>query len=44
MHGILIDKNPTKAIASAMTEPIFVEMADACLKVVEPQISDDESR
>lgn len=44
MRGILIDKNPTKAIASAMTEPIFVEMADACLKVVEPQISDDESR
>lgn len=43
MRGILIDKNPTKAIALAMTEPIFVEMADACLKVVEPQISDDES-
>lgn len=36
MRGILIDKNPTKAIALAMTEPIFVEMADACLKVVEP--------
>ncbi|XP_017885420.1 zinc finger HIT domain-containing protein 3 [Ceratina calcarata] len=37
MRGILADKNPTKAIASAMTEPIFVEMADACLKVVESQ-------
>lgn len=42
MRNILNDKNPTKAIALAMTEPIFVEMADACLKVVEPQISDDE--
>ncbi|CAL7947069.1 unnamed protein product [Xylocopa violacea] len=40
MRAILTDKNPTKAIALAMTEPIFVEMADACLKVVEPEIND----
>lgn len=37
MTAILKDPNPTKAIALAMTEPIFVELADACLKVVEPQ-------
>ncbi|KAK9310775.1 hypothetical protein QLX08_000075 [Tetragonisca angustula] len=36
MHGILTDKCPTKAIALAMTEPIFTELADACLKVIEP--------
>ena len=41
MRGILTDKNPTSAIASAMTEPIFVEMADACLKVVEPEVNDE---
>lgn len=40
MRAILTDANPTNAIALAMTEPIFVEVADACLKVVEP--SDDE--
>lgn len=27
--------DPTSAIAKAMTEPIFVEVADACLKIVE---------
>lgn len=37
MKAILKDPNPTKAIALAMTEPIFVELADACLKVAEPQ-------
>ncbi|XP_076244563.1 zinc finger HIT domain-containing protein 3 [Calliopsis andreniformis] len=36
MRAILTDENPTKAIALAMTEPVFVEMADACLKIVEP--------
>lgn len=41
MRGILTDKNPTSAIASAMTEPIFVEMADACLNVVEPEVNDE---
>lgn len=35
-RAILNDSNPTKAIALAMTEPIFVELADACLRVVEP--------
>lgn len=35
MKTILNDKNPTAAIALAMTEPIFVELADACLKIVE---------
>ncbi|XP_046834226.1 zinc finger HIT domain-containing protein 3 [Vespa crabro] len=35
INAILKDSNPTKAIALAMTEPIFVELADACLKVVE---------
>nr|XP_003706263.1 PREDICTED: zinc finger HIT domain-containing protein 3 [Megachile rotundata] len=40
MRAILTDKNPTKVIALAMTEPIFVEMADACLKVVEPPVDD----
>lgn len=36
MRAILTDPNPTKMIAYAMSEPIFVEMADACLKVIEP--------
>ncbi|KAK0178605.1 hypothetical protein PV327_007483 [Microctonus hyperodae] len=40
IRGILHHSDPTSAIASAMTEPIFVELADACLKVVEPP--DDE--
>lgn len=35
VKAILKDSNPTKAIALAMTEPIFVELADACLKVAE---------
>lgn len=35
-RGILNDSDPTKAIAEAMVEPIFVELADACLKIVEP--------
>ncbi|XP_015597405.1 zinc finger HIT domain-containing protein 3 [Cephus cinctus] len=38
MTSILNDPNPTKAIALAMTEPIFIEMADACLRVVEPPV------
>lgn len=37
---VLNDKDPTKAIAKAMTEPVFVDLADACLKVVEA--SDEE--
>jgi len=37
MKSILNSENPSKAIALAMREPIFVEMADACLKIVEPQ-------
>ncbi|KAL6258721.1 zinc finger HIT domain-containing protein 3 [Pogonomyrmex barbatus] len=36
MRGILNSSNPTEAIALAMKEPIFTEMADACLKIVEP--------
>ncbi|KAL0102248.1 hypothetical protein PUN28_018648 [Cardiocondyla obscurior] len=36
MKEIMNSPNPTEAIALAMREPIFVEMADACLKVVEP--------
>lgn len=40
MRAILTDENPTKAIALAMAEPIFVEMADACLKVVEPPVDE----
>lgn len=36
VQAVLNDPNPTKAIALAMTEPIFVELADACLRVVEP--------
>ncbi|KAL2720607.1 zinc finger HIT domain-containing protein 3 [Vespula squamosa] len=35
IKAILKDPDPTKAIALAMTEPIFVELADACLKVTE---------
>lgn len=41
MIAIMNSSNPTEAIALAMKEPIFVEMADACLKVVE---SSDEVR
>lgn len=36
MKAVLNDPNPTKAIASAMKIPSFVEMADICLKIVEP--------
>lgn len=36
MKSILNNPDPTAAIALAMTEPIFVEVADACLKIVEP--------
>ena len=32
---VLNSDDPTEAIALAMKEPIFVELADACLKVVE---------
>ncbi|EZA50525.1 hypothetical protein DMN91_009593 [Ooceraea biroi] len=37
MKSIVNSQNMTNAIASAMREPLFVEMVDACLKVVEPQ-------
>ncbi|XP_011862207.1 PREDICTED: zinc finger HIT domain-containing protein 3 [Vollenhovia emeryi] len=36
MSAIMNSPNPTEAITLAMKEPIFVEMADACLKIVEP--------
>ncbi|OXU31478.1 hypothetical protein TSAR_017002 [Trichomalopsis sarcophagae] len=36
ISSVLRDKDPTKAIAKAMIEPVFVELADACLKIVEP--------
>jgi len=36
MKTVMNSPNPTEAIALAMQEPIFVEMADACLKIVEP--------
>lgn len=36
MRTVINSPNPTEAIALAMKEPIFVEMADACLKIVEP--------
>lgn len=36
MKMILNASDPTKAIEQAMVEPAFVEMVDACLKVVEP--------
>lgn len=29
-------ENPEKMMQKAMLEPIFVELADACLKVVDP--------
>lgn len=34
-----IDKsqNATEAMKAAMLEPIFVEFADECLKIVEPE-------
>ncbi|XP_072746540.1 zinc finger HIT domain-containing protein 3 [Anoplolepis gracilipes] len=35
MKGVLNSSNSTEAIASAMKIPIFVEMADICLKNVE---------
>jgi len=37
MKTVVNSPNPTEAIALAMKkEPIFVEMADACLNIVEP--------
>ncbi|XP_011164519.1 zinc finger HIT domain-containing protein 3 [Solenopsis invicta] len=36
MKTVASSSNPTETIAAAMREPIFVEMADACLKIVEP--------
>lgn len=36
MKAVLNSENPTEAIASAMKMPLFVEMADVCLKIVEP--------
>lgn len=36
MKAVVDSPNPTETIALAMKEPIFVEMADACLKIVEP--------
>jgi len=30
-------RNPWKAIKAAMTEPLFLEFADECLKVVEKE-------
>lgn len=40
IRGVLSSPNSTVAIAKAMTEPIFVELADACLKIVEPSDND----
>ena len=40
MTHILKSDNPTETLAQAMTDPAFVELADACLKVVEG--SDEE--
>ncbi|XP_029160978.1 zinc finger HIT domain-containing protein 3 [Nylanderia fulva] len=40
MKAVLNNPNPTGAIASAMKLPLFVEMADACLKIVEPPDDD----
>lgn len=44
MKAIMISPDPTEAIALAMKEPIFVEMADACVKVVEPSDEDHSER
>ena len=33
-------RNPERAMERAMKEPIFVEFADECLKVVEPNTED----
>lgn len=40
-----IDKTdkPDETMQKAMLEPLFVEFADACLKVVEPHQSNDET-
>ncbi|XP_014474112.1 PREDICTED: zinc finger HIT domain-containing protein 3 [Dinoponera quadriceps] len=35
LKEVVHSRDPTKAIANAMREPIFVEMADACLKIAE---------
>ncbi|KAK4873705.1 hypothetical protein RN001_013065 [Aquatica leii] len=34
-------KNPEDIMQKVMLEPIFVEFADACLKVVEPETTDE---
>ncbi|KAJ8681402.1 hypothetical protein QAD02_017189 [Eretmocerus hayati] len=36
IKSVLNDKDPTRAIAQAMTESVFVDLADACLEIVEP--------
>ncbi|XP_011697215.1 PREDICTED: zinc finger HIT domain-containing protein 3 [Wasmannia auropunctata] len=36
MKTVVYSPNPTEAIALAMKEPVFIEMADACLRIVEP--------
>nr|CAI5839960.1 unnamed protein product [Callosobruchus analis] len=40
---VVIDKseNAEEVMQKAMQEPIFVEFADACLKVVEPEVERD---
>lgn len=40
-----VDKseNPDAAMQMAMVEPLFVEFADECLKVIQPRESDDET-
>lgn len=43
IEDTLTSADRTEAISRAMTEPIFVELADACLKVVEPQDTHTES-
>lgn len=34
--SVLKDKNPTKALANAMMNPLFTEFANACLEVTAP--------
>lgn len=34
-------KNPERAMENAMREPIFVEFANECLKVVEPETKEE---
>lgn len=35
-------ENPDKAMKKAMLEPLFVEFADACLRIVEPPDEETE--